>query len=84
MPSDLPTSIVSRNASRTGCGTLATRLVEEMVQRWDAGERPDAADYLELFSIAVVAGLICLPERPGLGIELNRDALRKYRVDGRG
>ena len=31
----------------------------------------------------VVDGRLELPERPGLGIKLNRDALQKYRVDDR-
>jgi L-alanine-DL-glutamate epimerase-like enolase superfamily enzyme len=26
-------------------------------------------------------GLISLPQKPGLGIELNREALERYRVD---
>ncbi len=31
--------------------------------------------------LSVVNGVIAPPDRPGLGIELNRDALQKYRVD---
>lgn len=31
--------------------------------------------------LAVSGGVISLPDSPGLGIELNRDALEKYRVD---
>ena len=34
--------------------------------------------------LRVVDGQLELPTRPGLGIELNRDALRKYRVDDLG
>ena len=34
--------------------------------------------------LPVVDGAITLPETPGLGIELNRDVLRKYRVDDHG
>ena len=33
--------------------------------------------------LPVVDGRIRLPDRPGLGIALNRDALEQYRVDGR-
>ena len=33
--------------------------------------------------LRVVDGQLELPTKPGLGIELNRDALRKYRVDDR-
>lgn len=33
--------------------------------------------------LRVVDGMITLPDRPGLGIELNRDALGKYREDDR-
>lgn len=32
----------------------------------------------------VTDGLIVMPARPGLGVELNRDALRKFKVDDRG
>jgi L-alanine-DL-glutamate epimerase-like enolase superfamily enzyme len=34
--------------------------------------------------LRVVDGQLDLPTKPGLGIELNRDALRKYRADPRG
>jgi L-alanine-DL-glutamate epimerase-like enolase superfamily enzyme len=34
--------------------------------------------------LPLVEGRITLPETPGLGIELNRDVLEKYRVDDRG
>jgi L-alanine-DL-glutamate epimerase-like enolase superfamily enzyme len=34
--------------------------------------------------LKIVDGTITLPGRPGLGIELDRDALRKYSVDDRG
>jgi L-alanine-DL-glutamate epimerase-like enolase superfamily enzyme len=34
--------------------------------------------------IRVVDGQLEMPMRPGLGIELNRDALQKYRVDDLG
>ena len=33
--------------------------------------------------LEVIDGRITLPDRPGLGITLNRDALRKYRVNDR-
>jgi L-rhamnonate dehydratase len=33
--------------------------------------------------LVVEGGVIAPPERPGLGVELDRDALRKYRVDDR-
>jgi L-alanine-DL-glutamate epimerase-like enolase superfamily enzyme len=38
---------------------------------------------LLLEDLRVVDGQLELPTRPGLGIELNRDALQKYRVDDR-
>lgn len=34
--------------------------------------------------LAVVDGRIVLPDRPGLGIELNREALERYEVDAHG
>ena len=60
------------------------------VDAWLAAHVPDAVPPFTYEQIAgggsnltfrVVDGQLKLPTRPGLGIELNRDALQKYRVD---
>ena len=38
-------------------------------------------DELVADELAMIDGEIPLPEKPGLGIELNRDALQRYLVD---
>jgi eukaryotic-like serine/threonine-protein kinase len=78
VPVDLPTSIIDHNPDSAGAGVLAGRLVDEFVQRWAAGERPRAAEYLESHpqlradaeaAVRLIYEEICLRQEHGLEVD---------------
>ena len=65
-------------SAHLGFATACCPFIEYLPARLSESVLRDelVADELEM-----IDGEIPLPQKPGLGIELNRDALRRYRVD---
>jgi D-galactarolactone cycloisomerase len=52
-----------------------------MLIEYDTGENP-LRDEIVVEPIRLSRGLLKLPDRPGLGVELDPVAMKRYRLDG--